>query len=133
MSRQQRVFLWHRSNLIRRRSYAIHPFFLNWSPIILRLSDSKVCENINTYTTRTHAKTSYDIRQPMTTSGVVGSAPHYTIGMHSAKNGTGKNNYLFDRINTKSYDVWDHFFTIICRCCTNLSVPVHTHVTVEYY
>lgn len=61
----------------------------------------RVSESVwyNVYTTRTHAKTSYDFSQPMTASGVVGSAPHYTIGMHSAKNGTVKNNSLFDRIH----------------------------------
>lgn len=72
---------------------------------MLRLSESVW---YNVYTLRTHAKTSYDMRQPMTVSGVVGSAPHHTIGMHSAKNGTVKNNYLFDKINTLSDDVRGH-------------------------
>lgn len=80
-------------------------YFLNWYPIMRRLSESVW---YNVYTTRTHAKTSYDMSQPMAESGVVGSTPHHTIGMHSAKNGTVKNNYLFDRINKMSDDVRGH-------------------------
>lgn len=35
----------------------------------------------------------------MKESGVVGSAPHHTKGMHGS-NGTVKNNYLFDKTHT---------------------------------
>lgn len=47
-------------------------------------------------------ETSYDLQQPMGENGVVGSAPHHTVGMHTSQNGTVKNNHLSNWVHTMS-------------------------------